>query len=132
MRIYMLILFITGSGFAFSDYPDSAEMAIRTAEKFIVSEGYSIKRKCPNRLQKLDDQGSYDMQRHCKDYDASEAKAFAILNADIFWRLYFRKNPSEVVYGHESFRIVQISLEHGTKLHDIELTIDKEATIIGN
>lgn len=129
MRFCIWFLILMSSA-TYSWYPTSEIEAIEVAEEFIVSNGYSSKRVCPAELQKLDDSDQYEMQPNCSAYEASERKAYAVLNVGIFWRVYFRKSPSETYDGKEIFRVIQIYPEHGARLHDVELSIDKNALLV--
>lgn len=109
--------------------------AVRAAEQFLLDNGYGTERLCPVDLQYKDELGEFDMQPHCRDYNASEVEAYAVLEIEIFWRVYFRKIPPLIHDGVEIYRIVQVYRDGAqpdspVKLHDVEFALDPDATIL--
>lgn len=111
---------------------ESQPEAIKAAERFIRENGYDTARKCPDELAEREAKGFYDMQPPCQHYAASEARAFAVLETEIFWRVYFRNVPPDCYPEGESFRIVEVfraSFPDGPRvwLKDIEQSLDHDA-----
>jgi hypothetical protein len=110
--------------------------AVRVAEQFIQAGDYDTKRNCPESLQQADQARLFDMQRHCRNYDASEATAFAVSDEDRLFRVYFRKSPPEYYDGRESFRVVEVRLFENCPLNgcvalkDIELYLPDGARVL--
>jgi hypothetical protein len=107
--------------------------AVRAAEEFLLERGYGTERSCPDGLRYKDQAGEYDMQPHCQAYSASEVEAYA--ETESFWRVFFRKVPPSVHDGLETYRVVHVCRagaepESVVTLHDVELLLDKEATIL--
>jgi hypothetical protein len=137
-RITLVLTVFTAAGIGKASAIDSESRvgAVRAAEQFIRDRGYDTARQCPEDLARLDAQGLYDMQPHCQHYAASEAHAFAVDEADIFWRVYFRKVPPSCYKEGESFRVVEVfrlSFPTGPRvvLKDIELFLPEEAIVLG-
>lgn len=113
----------------------TADDAVREAEAFIRDGRYGVKRECPEQLRRLDSAGQFDMQRHCRDYDASETTAFAASDAGAFFRVFFRKVPAEYADGRESFRVVEVfrhpcPVAGCVVLKDIELFLSNGSRIL--
>jgi len=111
------------------------DAAVRAAERFIRTGHYDVKRDCPEPLQRQDDAGLFDMQRHCRDYDASESIAYAVSDERGFFRVYFRKSPPEQDGDRESFRVVEVEARPGcpadgcASLKDVELFLPAHARV---
>ena len=113
----------------------TAQGAVRAAEQFLLDNGYGTARACPDDLRYKDELGEFDMQPHCRDYDASEVEAYAVLETEILWRVFFRKIPRLIHDGVENYRIVHVYRDRAqpdspVKLHDVELGLAPEATIL--
>lgn len=131
----LLGAFCIGTVEAQEDDTETLNGAVQAAEQFILSNALSSERMCPDELRYQDNIGEFDLQPHCRIYTASEAEAFAVLETEIFWRVYFRKVPPSVTRGIESFRVVQVYRESlladpPAHLHDIELDLDANAVIL--
>jgi hypothetical protein len=86
-------------------------------------------------MRRREDQGLYDMQPPCRQYQASEPVAFAALDVDEMVRVFFRKVPPDIENGSESFRVVEVfsadsEIGAAVVLKDIELYLPEGATIL--
>ena len=125
------------AGPLWADAVDTATLqgAVRAAEQFLLDNGYGTERSCPADLRYKDQIGEFDMQPHCRDYNASEVKAYAVLETEVFWRVFFRKIPPLIHEGVETYRIVHVYRDWAqpdspVRLYDIEFSLDPEATLL--
>jgi hypothetical protein len=132
MKVLVATLFAFKSVFAFALDSETRADAIAAAEQFIREEKYDTARRCPEDLQRLDSKKLYHMQPHCRHYAASERNAYAVLETEIFWRIFFRKiSPCSSAEG-ESFRVVEVfrtaaASSARVRLKDIDLLLPNEA-----